>query len=191
MKKVRISSAIAVMAAFAGLTACSGKDKTQVDSDTVAVEIPTQQTPSKADPAVLATYNGAYFTDEANKKGATDSIGYVETPSGLRYVMLEEGSGVMPNESSVVLVDYEGVLADGTKFDSSFDRGESISFPLQGVIPGWTEGLQLMKEGGTAVFYIPAELAYGEKGVPDAGIQPNAPLVFLVQLHKIVAPQMQ
>lgn len=191
MKTIKILGSIAVVAAFAGLTACSSKEKVDADSDSVAVEVPAPQVPAKADPAVLATYNGAYFTNEANKKGATDSIGYVETPSGLRYVMLEEGEGVMPNEQSVVLVDYEGVLPDGTKFDSSFDRGESISFPLQGVIPGWTEGLQLMKEGGTAVFYIPAELAYGEAGVPQAGIQPNSPLVFLVQLHKIVAPQMR
>lgn len=107
------------------------------------------------------------------------------TDSGLKYQMLEAGSGRKPNHQSVVEVHYTGWLTDGTMFDSSHARGEPTSFPVGRVIPGWTEGLKLMQEGGTARFVIPAKLAYGNRQMGPV-IKPGSTLVFLVKLIKIV-----
>jgi FKBP-type peptidyl-prolyl cis-trans isomerase len=103
------------------------------------------------------------------------------TPSGLQYKVIEQGKGPKPNATQTVEVHYEGTLIDGTVFDSSYERGESISFPLNGVIKGWTEGLQLMPVGSTYMLYIPYDLAYGERGA-GASIPPYAALIFKVQL---------
>ena len=135
-------------------------------------------------------YNAAFFNDAANKGEKASADQYAQTPSGLKYVIANEGTGKSPKATDKVTVHYVGTLTDGTQFDSSIDRGEPIDFPLNGVIPGWTEGLQLMKEGGTAVFYIPSNLAYGERGVqnPYTGeysIPPSAPLIFWVQLLQV------
>lgn len=135
-------------------------------------------------------YNAAFFNDEANKGEKASADKYATTASGLKYVISKEGTGKSPKATDKVTVHYVGTLTDGTQFDSSIDRGEPIDFPLNGVIPGWTEGLQLMKEGGTAVFYIPSNLAYGERGVqnPYTGeysIPPSAPLIFWVQLLQV------
>lgn len=119
---------------------------------------------------------GKVFLDE-NK----DKEGVKTTDSGLQYLVLEEGEGAQPQENDSVTVNYEGRLLDGTVFDSSYDRGEPITFKLNEVIPGWTEGLQLMKEGGKSTFFIPAELAYGAQGAGPA-IGPNSTLVFDVEL---------
>ena len=102
--------------------------------------------------------------------------GVMETESGLQYKVIEEGTGE---------VHYEGTLIDGTKFDSSYDRGQTIEFPLNGVIRGWTEGLQLMKEGATYMFYIPSDLAYGENPRPGGPIKPNNALIFKVELVSV------
>jgi len=110
--------------------------------------------------------------------------GATKTDSGLVVLALEEGSGASPAASDTVEVHYEGTLVDGTVFDSSYKRGEPISFPLSGVIRGWTEGLQLMKVGGTAKLTIPYDLAYGERGSPPT-IPPMATLVFKVELLAI------
>ena len=135
-------------------------------------------------------YNAAFFNNDANKADKASADNYAQTASGLKYVIATEGSGKSPKATDKVTVHYVGTLTDGTQFDSSIDRGEPIDFPLNGVIPGWTEGLQLMKEGGTAVFYIPSNLAYGERGVqnPYTGeysIPPSAPLIFWVQLLQV------
>lgn len=106
-----------------------------------------------------------------------------QTSSGLQYKILVEGKGRVPKATDEVLVHYTGKLLDGTVFDSSVERGEPISFPLNGVIAGWTEGLQLMKEGGKAVLYIPSELAYGDNGTGP--IPGGATLVFEVELLKV------
>lgn len=106
------------------------------------------------------------------------------TESGLKYVVIKEGEGKQPSATSTVTVHYTGRLLDGTVFDSSVDRGEPASFPLDRVIPGWTEGLQLMKEGGKYEFFIPSNLAYGQQGVPGT-IPPDSPLVFTVELIKV------
>lgn len=107
-----------------------------------------------------------------------------ETASGLRYEVITEGTGKMPAVTDTVVVHYTGTLTDGTKFDSSRDRGEPISFPLNGVIAGWTEGLQLMKEGARYKLYIPADLGYGAAGAGGA-IPPNADLIFDVELLEV------
>lgn len=106
------------------------------------------------------------------------------TASGLQYVTHDEGAGAPPGPTDKVTVHYAGWTLDGKLFDSSYSRGKTISFPLNGVIAGWTEGLQLMKEGGKATFVIPSNLAYGQRGAPPA-IGPNATLVFLVELVSI------
>jgi FKBP-type peptidyl-prolyl cis-trans isomerase len=98
--------------------------------------------------------------------------------------MLKEGLGAAPRASDTVTAHYAGWLADGTLFDSSFEGGAPADFPLGGVIAGWTEGLQLMREGGEAIFVIPSNLAYGPGGRPPV-IPPAATLVFLVHLHRV------
>jgi FKBP-type peptidyl-prolyl cis-trans isomerase len=104
------------------------------------------------------------------------------TPSGLKYTVLKQGTGtVSPKATDTVKVHYHGTLLNGTVFDSSVERGEPISFPLNGVIPGWTEGLQLMKVGDKFKFTIPPDLAYGPNS-PSPKIPPNSTLVFEVEL---------
>jgi len=107
------------------------------------------------------------------------------TASGLKYQVLKQGTGtVSPKATDTVKVHYHGTLLDGTVFDSSVERGEPISFPLNGVIPGWTEGLQLMKVGDKFKFEIPPNLAYGANS-PSPKIPPNSTLVFEVELLEI------
>lgn len=115
----------------------------------------------------------AFLAENASKPGV------VMTASGLQYQILQVGQGAMPAATSQVTVNYRGSLIDGTEFDS----GEAVSFPLNRVIPGWTEGLQLMKEGAKYRFFIPADLAYGERGA-GGSIPPNAALIFDVELVK-------
>ena len=111
--------------------------------------------------------------------------GVVALPSGLMYQVLNEGSGKKPTAQDTVECHYEGRLIDGTVFDSSYKRGESATFPLNGVIAGWTEGVQLMSEGAKYRFFIPYQLAYGERGA-GAAIPPFAALVFDVELIKVL-----
>lgn len=106
------------------------------------------------------------------------------TTSGLKYIVLQEGTGAFPIATSNVKVHYTGMFLDGKIFDSSVQRGEPISFGLNQVIKGWTEGVQLMKEGAKYKFYIPSYLAYGEQGAGGV-IQPNSDLIFEVELLKI------
>ncbi len=106
------------------------------------------------------------------------------TPSGLRYQVVKQGQGRKPGPAETVSVHYAGWLANGKPFDSSYARGQPASFPLNRVIPGWTEGLQLMPEGSTYRFVIPPELGYGKRGAPPA-IPPDATLVFLVELQSV------
>jgi FKBP-type peptidyl-prolyl cis-trans isomerase len=126
--------------------------------------------------------DGLKFLEENKKKP-----GVVTTASGLQYIVLKEGTGAQPTATSNVEVHYHGTTPDGTVFDSSVDRGQSISFGLNQVIKGWTEGVQLMKEGAKYKFFIPQELAYGANA-PQGGagpIKPFMPLVFEVELIKI------
>jgi len=108
----------------------------------------------------------------------------VKTDSGLVYCSMKEGDGEQPTVANTVEVHYHGTLTDGTVFDSSVDRGQTISFPLGGVIKGWQEGLAMMKEGGKATLVIPSDLAYGDAGSGDT-IPPGATLKFEVELFKV------
>jgi FKBP-type peptidyl-prolyl cis-trans isomerase len=110
--------------------------------------------------------------------------GVKATASGLQYKALNEGSGAKPDASAEVEVHYEGRLIDGTVFDSSYQRGEPISFLLSQVIPGWREGVQLMPVGSKYELYIPHELAYGPNGIPGV-IPPFSTLIFTIELLKI------
>ncbi|PID92910.1 MAG: peptidylprolyl isomerase [Bacteroidetes bacterium] len=110
--------------------------------------------------------------------------GVVQTPSGLQYKVIREGEGESPTKRSTVRVHYRGTFINGETFDSSYDRGESVEFPLNGVIKGWTEGLQLMKPGAKYMFYIPHQLAYGEEGMGP--IPGGSTLIFEVELISVV-----
>ena len=120
----------------------------------------------------------AYLAENAKKDGV------ITTASGLQYTVLKEGTGKSPKATDTVVCHYEGFLTNGTVFDSSIQRGEPAAFPLNGVIAGWTEGLQLMKEGGKTRFFIPYNLAYGEAGAAGA-IPPYAALIFDVELIEV------
>lgn len=117
---------------------------------------------------------------EANKAKA----GITTTASGLQYEVITQGTGPQPKPSDTVSVNYRGTLIDGTQFDSSYDRGQPAQFQLDAVIPGWTEALQLMPVGSKYRIYVPAELAYGERGA-GGQIGPNAALIFEVELLSI------
>lgn len=120
----------------------------------------------------------------AAKEAKTSADGYTTTASGLKYKVIRKGNGRSPKATDVVLVNYEGKLLDGTVFDSSYKRGEPIEFPLNRVIPGWTEGVQLMQEGAEYEFIIPYQLAYGAEGMPPS-IPPKADLIFKVELIQV------
>ena len=123
---------------------------------------------------------GSAFVDKFVKDESA-----TKTASGLAYKVITEGTGATPTAEDTVEVHYHGTLTDGTVFDSSVERGKTISFPLNRVIKGWTEGLQTMKEGGKTKFVIPADLAYGENGAPPK-IPGGATLVFEVELFKVI-----
>jgi peptidylprolyl isomerase len=127
---------------------------------------------------------GAVVQDEANDESG---FGDITTPSGLRYRETEIGDGLSPEKGQMVVVHYTGWLPDGTKFDSSVDRGQPFSFQIGigRVIKGWDEGVMSMKVGGKRMLFIPPELGYGSRGAGNV-IPPNAPLIFEVELLDIL-----
>lgn len=129
-----------------------------------------------AEKGKAAKEEGEKFLAENSKKD-----GIITLPSGLQYQVIREGNGKKPKATDQVECHYEGTLIDGTKFDSSYDRGQTATFPLNQVIAGWTEGLQLMQEGAKYRFFIPYTLGYGERGA-GASIPPFAALIFDVEL---------
>lgn len=142
-------------------------------------EIRKEQEMAQKKSAIVGASEGAAFLANNAKKAGVKS-----TASGLQYEVVKEGKGAKPKATDVVRVHYEGKLVDGTVFDSSRQRGQPIEFPLNRVIPGWTEGLQLMPVGSRYKFIIPANLGYGEEGAGP--IPPNAVLLFDVELLDIV-----
>lgn len=134
------------------------------------------QQAANAEKGKAAKTEGEQFLAENAKKEEVKT-----TASGLQYQVLRDGNGKQPKATDQVECHYEGTLIDGTKFDSSYDRGQTATFPLNQVIAGWTEGLQLMHEGAKYRFFIPYQLAYGERGA-GASIPPYAALIFDVEL---------
>lgn len=124
--------------------------------------------------------DGQAFLEENKTKE-----GVIVTESGLQYEIIEEGTGKSPKETDVVVCNYKGTLIDGTEFDSSEKSGKAAEFALNRVIPGWTEGLQLMKEGAKYKFYVPTELGYGVRVRPGGKIEANMALIFEVELLKV------
>ncbi|PID91502.1 MAG: peptidylprolyl isomerase [Bacteroidetes bacterium] len=136
----------------------------------------SEEQAAKADAEAIDNLEkGTAFLEENGKKE-----GVITTESGLQYEVITKGDGKIPADTSVVNVHYEGKLLDGTIFDSSYERGEPISFPLNQVIPGWTEGLQLMPVGSTYMLYIPSNLGYGSQ--TSGPIPGNSVLIFKVEL---------
>lgn len=133
---------------------------------------------AKAKAEAIKTASKKFLEENAKKEGVKT------TPSGLQYTVIKEGEGAKPKATDTVKVHYKGTLVDGKEFDSSYKRGEPISFPLNGVIKGWTEGLQLMPVGSTYRFFIPSELGYGDRGA-GADIPGGAALIFDVELIEI------
>jgi FKBP-type peptidyl-prolyl cis-trans isomerase FkpA/FKBP-type peptidyl-prolyl cis-trans isomerase FklB len=125
---------------------------------------------------------GKKFLEENKAKS-----GVKTTSSGLEYKVEKEGSGNPPKETDTVKVNYRGTLINGTEFDSSYKRGQPATFPVNRVIKGWTEGLQMMKPGSKYQFFIPSDLAYGERGA-GSDIGPNSVLLFDVELLEVVPP---
>ncbi|WP_227430909.1 FKBP-type peptidyl-prolyl cis-trans isomerase [Psychrobacter sp. I-STPA6b] len=118
-----------------------------------------------------------FLAENAKKEGVKT------TDSGLQYKVLKEGTGASPKTDDIVQVQYEGKLLDGTVFDSSYERGEPAIFAVKDMIPGFKEGLELMKEGGKYELFIPSDIAYGEAGNP--AIEPNSTLIFTVEMQKV------
>ena len=130
--------------------------------------------------------DGRAFLEENKQKD-----GIIVTESGLQYEIIKEGTGKSPIATDVVKCHYHGTSIDGTVFDSSVERGEPAEFPLNRVIKGWTEGVQLMKEGAKYKFYIPTEIGYGEKVNPGGKIEPNMALIFEIELLEVMAPKVK
>src|SRR5437867_5929115 len=133
------------------------------------------ETKNKADAEKNQKAGDAFLAENGKKEGVKS------TASGLQYKVLKSGNGASPKKTNTVKVHYHGTLIDGKVFDSSVQRGEPVTFPVEGVIPGWVEALQLMKVGDKWQLFIPSKLAYGERA-PDPVIGPNATLVFEVEL---------
>jgi FKBP-type peptidyl-prolyl cis-trans isomerase FklB len=137
-----------------------------------------QQKAFKEQAAKNLSESKAFLAENGKKEG-------IKTlPSGLQYKVFAEGSGKMPKAEDTVTVNYKGTLIDGTEFDNSYKRGQPATFQVKGVIKGWTEALQLMKEGSKWQFFIPPDLAYGEGGA-GRSIPPNSTLIFEVELISV------
>lgn len=175
MKKIfYLVLAVGAVSMIASCKKSASKEAAPETDSTVVEVVEEVATDSVAD-----RFRNAEYQSEV----ATDST-YARTASGLKYMIEKEGTGVKPGPTDQVTVHYTGRLLDGSVFDSSVQRGEPATFPLNGVIAGWTEGLQLMKEGSKYVFYIPSDLAYGSRGA-GRDIPPYADLIFEVELIKV------
>ncbi len=169
MKKILAIAMAAFM--ITGMSSCSNNASNEQTTE--------EATPSYGQQIKDNKTLGREFLEQNAKN---DSV--VQTKSGLQYMVLKEGNGAKPGPTDTVTVNYTGKLIDGTVVDSSEQNGEPAVLPLNKVIPGWTEGLQLMSEGSKYRLFIPSELAYGSKGAGNT-ILPNATLIFDVELIKV------
>lgn len=168
-------------ALYKGLVASAKGTKAEIELQIYQPKIQTMFKERMEKVAKAEKQNGGKYLEDYLKKNPKAK----KTASGLVYEVLKEGKGATPKATDTVEVHYHGTLTNGEVFDSSVDRGKTISFPLNRVIKGWTEGLQLMKEGGKVRLVIPPELGYGDNGAPPK-IPGGATLVFEVELFKIV-----
>ena len=172
---------------YKALTDAYNEKKLQMTNEEMKVAVmdftKKQMEQRQADQKVLADKNKK-AGDEFLAKNKNAS-GVKTLPSGLQYKILTKGKGVVASNTDSVTVDYEGTLLDGTVFDSSYKRGEPATFPVNGVIKGWTEALTMMPEGSKWRLFIPSDLAYGENGTMSGSIPPNATLIFDVDLKKV------
>lgn len=169
--------------ALAGKEAALSKEEREKTLQAFQKEMMEKQVAASKEAGTKNAAEGEKFLNENKKKD-----GVKTTASGLQYKVLKEGSGASPKETDTVVTNYRGTLIDGTEFDSSYKRNEPASFPVNRVIKGWTEALQLMKPGAKFQLFIPAALAYGERGAGQL-IGPNATLIFEVELLSIKAPE--
>jgi FKBP-type peptidyl-prolyl cis-trans isomerase len=165
--------------AFAGTTPKLDDAAREEVKNTVARKMQERQQAERAEQAEKAKQEGeAFLAENAKREGVKT------TASGLQYEVMTEGSGAKPSAEDRVTVHYKGTLINGEEFDSSYSRGQPVTFPLSNVIPGWTEGVQLMAPGAKYKFFIPAALGYGERGA-GVKIGPNETLVFEVELISV------
>jgi FKBP-type peptidyl-prolyl cis-trans isomerase FklB len=169
--------------ALGGKEALLSKEDREKTLEVFQKEMMEKQVAASKEAATKNAAEGEKFLSENKKKD-----GVKTTASGLQYKVLKEGSGESPKETDTVVTNYRGTLLDGTEFDSSYKRNEPASFPVNRVIKGWTEALQLMKPGAKYQLFIPSALAYGERGA-GRDIGPNATLIFDVELLSIKAPE--
>jgi FKBP-type peptidyl-prolyl cis-trans isomerase FklB len=169
--------------ALAGKEAALSKEDREKTLQAFQKEMMEKQLAASKEAATKNAAEGEKFLAENKKKD-----GVKTTASGLQYKVLKEGTGTAPKETDTVITNYKGTLLDGTEFDSSYKRNEPASFPVNRVIKGWTEALQLMKPGAKYQLFIPASLAYGERGAGQL-IGPNATLIFEVELLSIKPPE--
>ncbi len=169
--------------ALSGKEAALSKDEREKTLQAFQKEMMEKQIAASKEAAEKNKAEGEKFLEENKKKD-----GVKTTASGLQYKVLKEGSGAAPKETDTVVTNYRGTLIDGTEFDSSYKRNEPATFPVNRVIKGWTEALQLMKPGAKYQLFIPSSLAYGERGAGQT-IGPNATLIFDVELLSIKPPE--
>ncbi len=165
--------------AFAGTTPKLDDAAREEVKNDVARKMQERQQAERAEQADKAKQEGEAFLAENAKREGVKS-----TASGLQYEVMTEGKGAKPSAEDRVTVHYKGMLINGEEFDSSYARGQPVTFPLSNVIPGWTEGVQLMAPGAKYKFFIPAALGYGERGA-GVKIGPNETLVFVVDLVSV------
>ena len=166
----------AIASAFNDVFSDNDVKITEEDANNIVQEYFVELSEKKSKEAVAE--GDAFLKENGQREGI------VTTASGLQYEVLNKGEGAMPSANDKVTVHYHGTLVDGTVFDSSVDRGEPATFPVNGVIPGWVEALQLMNVGSKYKLFIPSDLAYGERGAGGT-IGPNATLIFEVELLSI------
>lgn len=167
-----------VAAIFNGVAPRITMDEARQEVNRLAEEIQRKHKEQEAQMAEINKKSGDSFLRENGKR-----VEVKTTPTGLQYEIIQEGNGPKPTATDQVEVHYTGKLLDGTVFDSSVERGEPITFPVSGVIPGWVEALQMMSAGSKWRLFIPSELAYGAQGAGPIG--PNQTLIFDVELLKV------